>query len=125
MASGSGSQIAVGAILVATTNTKNDFPASSPNTNISIERNTVLNSGRTGIWVNGVAGGAFRDNVVRGWDRHPELPLNGVDAQTRAELLQDFNQALVVHNGRNLKVRDNVTNPSLVGDNEKNESARD
>lgn len=125
MASGSGSQIAVGAILVATTNTKNDFPASSPNANVSIERNTVLNSGRTGIWVNGVAGGAIRDNVVRGWDQHPELPLNGVDAQTRAELLQDFNQALVVHNSRNLEVRDNVTNPSLVGDNEKNESARD
>jgi hypothetical protein len=116
MASGSGSQIAVGAIMVATTNPKNDFPASSPNTNISIEGNAVLNSGRTGIWVNEVAGGAVRDNVVRGWDEHPELPLNRVDAQTRTELLQDFKQPLVVQNSQHLDVRDNnVTDRNPVG----------
>jgi len=86
MASGSGSQIAVGAIMVATTNPKNDFPASSPNTDISIERNTVLNSGRTGIWVNEVAGDAVRDDVVRGWVEHPELPLHGVDADAERTL---------------------------------------
>ena len=79
MASGAGSEIAVGAIMVATTNATNDFPASSPNTNILIERNIVLGSGRTGIWVNEVAGGAIRDNVIRGSGQHPELPLNGVD----------------------------------------------
>jgi hypothetical protein len=120
MASGSGSQIAVGAIQVATANPKNDFPASSPNTNIVIERNTVLDSGRSGIWVNEVAGGAIRDNVVKGWNQHPELPLNGVDPQTRAELLQDFSQALVVHNSQNLEVRDNQTNQKPVGGGEGN-----
>jgi hypothetical protein len=125
MASGAGSQIAVGGIMVATTNATNDFPASSPNTNVLIERDTVLDAGRTGIWVNEVAGGAIRNNVVRGWDQHPELPLNGVDSQMRTELLQDFTQALVVHNSQNLEVRDNVTNPNRVGDDEGREAVRD
>ena len=98
MASGSGSQIAVGAIQVATTDPKNDFTATSPNTGIVIERNTVIDSGRTGIWANEVSGGVIRNNVIRGWNQHPELPLNGVDPQTRTELLQDFAQALGVHN---------------------------
>ena len=125
MASGAGSEIAVGAIMVATTNATNDFPASSPNTNILIERNIVLGSGRTGIWVNEVAGGAIRDNVIRGSGQHPELPLNGVDPQTRTGLLQDFTQALVVHNSRNLEVRDNVTNSNPVGDDEGKDPPRD
>lgn len=109
MASGSGSQIAVGAIQVATTNARNDFPPSSPNTNIVIERNTVIDSGRTGIWVNEVASGAIRNNVVRGWNQHPELPLNGVDPRTRAEILQDSSLPLVVHNSSNVEVDGNVT----------------
>jgi hypothetical protein len=109
MASGSGSQIAVAAIEVATTNPKNDFPASSPNTNIVIEHNTVLESGRSGIWVNEVSGGAIRENTINGWDQHPELPLNGVDPQTRALILQDSSQPLVTHNSQNLEVDGNVT----------------
>jgi hypothetical protein len=114
MASGSGSQIAVGAIEVATANPKNDFPASSPNTNIAIERNTVLDSGRSGIWVNEVASGAIRNNIIDGWDQHPELPLNGVDAQTRAEILQDSSQPLVVRNSPNVEVVGNVTKQKRV-----------
>jgi hypothetical protein len=115
MASGSGSQIAAGAIQVATTNPKNDFTATSPNTGIVIERNTVIDSGRTGIWVNEVSGGAIRNNVVKGWDQHPELPLNGVDPQTRTELLHDFAQALVVHNSQNLELDGNVTDQKAAG----------
>ena len=117
MASGSGSQIAVGAIEVATTNPRNDFAASSPNTNIVIEGNTVLNSGRTGIWVNELSGGAIRNNIVTGWDQHPELPLNGVDPQTRAALLQDFSQPLVVHNSEGVEVDGNVTSQRPAGGN--------
>ncbi len=114
MASGSGSQIAVGAIEVATTTPKNDFPASSPNTNVVIERNSVIGSGRSGIWVNELSGGAIRNNVITGWDQHPELPLNGVDAQTRALIMQDSSQALVTHNSSNLEIDGNVTNPNAV-----------
>ena len=117
MASGSGSQIAVGAIEVATTNAKNDFPASSPNMNVVIEGNTVLDSGRAGIWANEVAGGAIRNNVVSGWNEHPELPFNGVDAATRAGLLQDITQPLVVHNSQNLEVGGNTIIPAPVANN--------
>jgi hypothetical protein len=109
MASGAGSQIALGAIMVSSTNATNRFPAASPNTNITIERNEVTDSGRSGIWVGELDGGAISHNVIAGWDRHPELPLNGVDPQTAAGLLQDFTQPLVVHNSQNVGTRDNVT----------------
>jgi hypothetical protein len=41
-------------------------------------------------------------------NRHPELPLFGVDAQTRAQLLQDFAQPLVIHNSSNVETHHNV-----------------
>jgi len=114
MASGSGSQIAVGSIMVATTNDRNGFPISSPNTNISIEGNQVVDSGRTGIWVGELDRGTIRDNVISGWDRHPELPLNGVDSQTQVQLRQDFTQPLVIHNSLNIKALDNSIAPQPV-----------
>jgi hypothetical protein len=55
----------------------------------SIEHNHVVNSGRTGLWVSGVDGGSIRDNIIIGWDRHPELPFFGINAQTQAQLQQD------------------------------------
>jgi hypothetical protein len=108
MASGTGTQIAVGAIIVESTDNRNLFPASAPNTNVSIERNRIVNSGRSGIWVGQLAGGVIRDNVVIRWNQHPELPLFGVDPQTRAQLLQDFTQSLVIHNSQNVETRRNV-----------------
>jgi hypothetical protein len=108
MASGSGAQIAVGAIIVESTDNRGLFPTSAPNTNVSIERNLVVNSGRSGIWMGQLDGGAIRDNVIVGWNRHPELPLFGVDPQTRAQLLQDFTQPLVIHNSRNVETPHNV-----------------
>jgi hypothetical protein len=108
-ASGSGTAIAVGAILVETTTTKATFSPQPVNTDISIERNRIVDSGRSGIWVGDLDGGTIRGNVIRGWDEHPELPLFGVNAQTRAQLLQDFTQALVIHNSQHVRADDNVT----------------
>jgi hypothetical protein len=125
MASGSGTQIATGAIMVAPTNNKGQFAAATPNTNISIERNRVVNSGRSGIWLNGVNGGSISDNIIDGWDRHPELPFFGVNAQTQAQLQQDFKQPLVVHNSQDVETRGNVTNSNPVGDDEGGKPARD
>jgi hypothetical protein len=96
MASGTGTEIAVGAIIVESTDNRGLFPTSAPNTNVSIERNRVINSGRSGIWVGQLDGGAVRDNVIAGRNRRPELPLFGVDPQTRAQLLQDFTQPLAI-----------------------------
>jgi hypothetical protein len=109
MASGSGTQIAVGAIVVESTNDENLFPGSMSNTNISIEGNRVVDSGRSGIWVGELDGGAIRDNVIIRWDRHPELPLFGVNPQTQTQLLNDFTRPLVIHNSQNVDVRGNVT----------------
>lgn len=114
MASGSGTQIAVGAIMVAPTNNKGQFAGATPDTNISIEHNRVVNSGRTGIWVNGIDGGTISDNIIIGWDRHPELPFFGINAQTRAQLQQDFKQPLVAHNIQDVETRDNVTRQSTA-----------
>jgi hypothetical protein len=102
MASGSGTQIAVGAIIVESTTGIEGFSTASPNTNISISRNVIVNSGRSGIWVGELDGGEIKGNRISGWDRHPELPLFGVNVATRAQLLQDFTQALVVHDSLNV-----------------------
>lgn len=51
MASGSGTQIALGGIQVDSVNKNNAFVSSPVNNNISIQFNRVLSSGRTGIWV--------------------------------------------------------------------------
>jgi hypothetical protein len=102
MASGSGTQIAVGAIVVESTTGTGSFSTASPNTNISISRNLIVNSGRSGIWVGELDGGEIRGNRISGWDRHPELPLFGVNAATRGELLQDFTQPLAVHDSLNV-----------------------
>jgi hypothetical protein len=125
MASGSGTQIATGAIMVAPTNNKGQFAAATPSTNISIERNRVVNSGRSGIWVNGVNGGSISDNIIDGWDRHPELPFFGVNAPTKAQLQQDFKLPLVVHNSQDVETRGNVTNSNPAADDEGGEPARD
>jgi hypothetical protein len=116
MASGTGTQIAVGAIIVESTTNTNTFSKAMPNTNISILRNEVANSGRTGIWVGELDGGDIRDNVITRWDQHPELPIFGVNAQTRAQLLEDFTRPLVIHDSREVDVRDNVTSRRGDGD---------
>jgi hypothetical protein len=108
MASGSGTQIAVGAIMVTSTNNKGLFSTATANSNIAIERNRIVDSGRAGIWVGELGGGVISDNVINGWDRHPELPLFGVNPATRAQLLQDFTEALVIHNSENVATRGNV-----------------
>jgi hypothetical protein len=108
MASGTGTQIAVGAVIVESTTNTGRFSPAAANTNISILRNKVADSGRTGIWVGELDGGDIRDNVVTRWDQHPELPLFGVDAQTRAQLLQDFAQPLVIHDSRDVDARDSL-----------------
>jgi hypothetical protein len=118
MASGSGTQIAVGAIMVAPTNDKNQFSIAMPNSNISILRNRIVNSGRSGIWVDGLGGGGVSDNVIVGWDKHPELPFFGVNAQLQTQLLADFKQALVVHNSQNVATSGNVARQDAVADEE-------
>jgi hypothetical protein len=109
MTSGSGSQIATGAVLVSSTTNTNAYPASPVNTNVTIRGNRIVNSGRSGIWIGALNGGAIEDNTIDNWDRHPELPLFGVNAKTAAILEQDFTFPIARLNSSNLQIHRNFT----------------
>ncbi|MBI3493165.1 MAG: right-handed parallel beta-helix repeat-containing protein [Acidobacteria bacterium] len=106
MASGSGSQLAIAAVMVASTDTVNAFAQSAWNTNITIRSNYVADSGRAGVWIGDLDGGAVQDNVIVRWNQHPELPYFGVSAPMQAQLMQDATHALVIR----LSVNVNATN---------------
>jgi hypothetical protein len=114
MASGTGPQIAVGGIIVESSTNTGSFSTVEPNTDIAILRNEVVNSGRTGIWIEGLNGGDIGDNVIRAWNSHPELPIFGGNAQSNAELLQDFKQPLVIHDSSNINQHGNVFQPAAA-----------
>ena len=107
MASGSGTQIAVGGIMVDSINVTHAFVSSSPNTNISILNNRILSSGRSGIWVGQLNGGTIRDNTIIRYHQYPNLPLFGVSAAESSQLLLDFAQPIVTRDNRNVSVSDN------------------
>lgn len=48
---------------------------------------------------------------VIGWDLYPNLPIFGVSPAEAAQLQQDFNQPLVVHNSQNVSVSGNLIVP--------------
>jgi hypothetical protein len=108
MASGAGTQIALGGIMVDSVNQDHAFVSSAPHTNISIQFNRVLSSGRTGIWVGQLNGGTIRHNSIIGYGLYPNLPIWGVPLDEIPQLLKDFTQALVVHNSQNVSVSDMV-----------------
>ena len=109
MASGSGSQIATGAVLVTSTNQTYAYAASPVNTDIAIQGNRIVDSGRSGIWIGELNGGSIEGNTIDNWYRHPELPLFGVNAQTAAMLQQDFTRPIADHYSSNLHVQGNYT----------------
>lgn len=104
MASGAGTQIALGGIMVDSVNQDNAFVSSPTHTNISIQFNRVLASGRTGIWVGQLNGGTILNNSIIGWGLYPNLPIWGVPPDEIPQLLVDFTRPLVVHNSQNVSV---------------------
>jgi hypothetical protein len=107
MASGSGTQIAVGAILVNFLDNRYAFVPAPRSTNISIEENLIFDLGRSGIWVGELDSGSIRNNTIIGYDKHPELPLFGVSAAEQTQLLEDFKQPVVVRYSNNVTVSNN------------------
>jgi hypothetical protein len=108
MASGSGTQIALGGIMVDSINFTGRFATSSPNTNISIRDNWIYGSGRCGIWVGQLDTGTIRDNAVIHYGQYPNLPLFGVSNEVGLQLRQDFTQPVAVHNSENVLVFNNA-----------------
>jgi len=109
MASGSGTQIAVGSVIVDSINNIGAFASSPVNSNIAIEANDILDSGRSGIWVGELNGGTIRDNLIIGYDRYPELPLFGVSLAEKVQLLEDFTHAVVIHYSQNVSATNNCS----------------
>jgi hypothetical protein len=114
MASGTGTQIAVGAIIVESKESSSEFASGTPNSHIIIEGNYISDSGRSGIWVGELNSGSIRDNCTLRWNQHPELPVFGVPPQQGVLLRQDFGQPLVVRNSPNVKTLNNSTQPSAT-----------
>ena len=85
------------------------FASSPVNPNITIEANDILDSGRSGIWVGELNGGAIRDNLIIGYDRYPELPLFGVSLAEKARLPEDFTHAIVIHYSQNVSETNNCS----------------
>ena len=111
MASGSGTQIALGGIMVDSVNDTGAFVSSAPNTDISILDNRVVSSGRCGIWVGQVNGGTIKNNAVTRYGQYPNLPLFGVSAAESTALVQDFSQPIVTHDNQDVSVSNNSTVP--------------
>ncbi len=108
MASGAGTQIALGGIQVNSVNQSGAFVSSQPNSNVSIQFNIVHSSGRTGIWVGQLNGGTISYNSIIDWNLYPNLPIFPPEF---AQLRQDFTQPIVVHDNQNVTVYDNLTVP--------------
>lgn len=110
MASGSGTQTALASIIVISLDNKSGFGPLASNTNITIRNNYVADSGRSGIWLGNLAGGSVQNNVVIRWNRHPELPYNGISAQTQTQIVNDASQPIVSRIAtNNLNATNNTT----------------
>ena len=114
MASGTGTHIAVGAIMVESKGNSSEFASGTPNSNIIIEGNYISDSGRSGIWVGQLNSGSIRDNCILRWNQHPELPVFGVRPQQRELLRHDFSQALVVRNTLSVQALNNSNQTSTA-----------
>jgi hypothetical protein len=106
---GTGSLSAIASIFVLSTDLNFDFVPGSPNTNITIANNYIVNSGRGGIWISNLNGGTVEGNTILQYNTHPELAVWGFSADVVAQLRQDFTQAVVVKSSVGVSVQNNVT----------------
>jgi hypothetical protein len=87
---GTGSQDALGAIEVASTNNQAFGFATSPaNTNINVLNNYIADSGRSGIWIGEVDGGTVQNNLIIRWNQHPEFAVWGIPPQFYQQVVDD------------------------------------
>lgn len=110
---GTGTVAAIASIFVLSTDDNFDFVSATPNTNITIANNSILNSGRGAIWIGNLNGGLVQGNYVCGFGRYPNLVAWGLDGATTSELLGDFQQPIVVHSSLGVVVQNNDVEKSL------------
>jgi len=109
MASGSGTQLAMGGIMVNSINDTYKLIRLTTNENIVIRNNYVADSGRTGIWVGALSGGAVQDNLIVRWNRHPELPIHGVGLDDLAIVKEDSPKPVAVRFSTGVTTSGNTT----------------
>ena len=93
---GGGAQDALASIQVVSTNDQQfGFASAASNTNISIVNNTILDSGRSAIWVGELNSGMIQNNRIGAYNQHPELPIWGIPPPFVTQVLQDFASPMV------------------------------
>jgi uncharacterized protein (TIGR03437 family) len=103
-AAGSGGiGVSTAAIFVSSLDDNFDFVSQPVNSNISILNNFVVGSGRTAIWGGELNGGTVTNNLIAGWNQHPELQPEGSNP-----FPQDFAQPLLVRFSQNVIISNNV-----------------
>jgi len=91
-----GAIAAIASIFTLSTDQNFNFISGAPNTNITISGNSIVNSGRAGIWVGNVNGGTIDNNSEVLYNQHPELAYWGVSTAIAKQLTQDSTQPVVV-----------------------------
>ncbi len=102
-----GSFAAFGGISVVSAAVGGRFVTNRVNREVTIVGNRILDSGRSGIWVSNVAGGAIRNNVIARHGRRLDLPIVGVPVGDHAQLQSEFQQPVVVRSSDGVEVTGN------------------
>jgi len=102
-----GAIAAIASIFTLTTDQNFNFISGAPNTNITISGNSIVNSGRAGIWVGNVTGGIVENNSEILYNQHPGLAYWGVSSAVAKQLMQDSMQPVVVRSSSGVTVQTN------------------
>jgi Right handed beta helix region len=93
---GTGAIAAIASIFTLSTDQNFNFISGAPNANITISGNSIVNSGRGGIWVGNAAGGLVQNNSVVLYNQYPQLDYWGVSNSVARQLQRDSTQPVVV-----------------------------
>jgi hypothetical protein len=109
MAQESGSQHALGAIMMSTADNNAFALSHNPsNSGLTITNNFIADSGRAGVWVGELSGGEVRDNVIVRWNARPNLPYWGMNAADEEIARDDATLAVAVRFSENVNVSGNT-----------------
>jgi hypothetical protein len=108
-ATGTGDQEALGALQVVSTDNNFGFSSSTSNTNITVLKNYVADSGRSGIWIGELNGGTLQDNLVIRWNQHPEFQLFGIPPQFYDQVQADRSVPIVIRYSSNVNESGDIT----------------
>ena len=105
---GAGAVAGIASIFVLSTGAGFDLITGSPNANVIVTNNTILNSGRGAIWLGNTAGGTVQGNTIANISLHPEHATWGVSSSFTAILLNDYTQAIATRYSSGVDVSNNI-----------------